>query len=675
MIKIDLHIHTIATISDSAFEFSISTFERYVREASLDAVAITNHNLFDFDQFQRIQIALAAQVLPGIEVNLESCHVLLIAAPERANRLALSSEKLSAKIQSASDSISVAELKEVFGDLAEYLIIPHYEKKPAIRPALLEQLSPFVTAGEVDSPKKFLRCAKDDTKLVPVLFSDSRMATDLEVLPSRSTYLGCGEPTLSAIKETLKDRSKVFLSGDAGNDLFPVLGDGTLLSTGLNVFLGDRSSGKTHTLNRICSEQPNVKYLRQFSLVQLDETQFERDFNAEIERRRSGHTEEYLRAFKAVVDEIAQVDLDSGNRSFDGFIELLLKSAHETDRMDSFSKARLFSESTFKLGEDKTLSTLIEAVRHLIENVDQRATIERHVSLSSLRSLAIELIETLWERTADRRKKELVNEVVEDTRKQLAVRTSATQVPDLDLYAIAMDRKRVRRFEEIVHALREEHVIYEKEVQGFTVVARTQPFRGAGELKAISGKKTAFSEAFDHYDDPYEYLQQLLAKSELADSEHYRFFVRIVYEILNKDGYQISGGERSEFRLLQEISDAQSHDMLLIDEPESSFDNMFLKGNVNALIRDIARTMPVVVVTHNSTVGASIGADYVLCARKEVASSGRVYKLYSGYPTDRSLRCKDGSEIPTHEVLLSSLEAGLDAYERRRASYEAVKDP
>lgn len=36
----------------------------------------------------------------------------------------------------------------------------------------------------------------------------------------------------------------------------------------------------------------------------------------------------------------------------------------------------------------------------------------------------------------------------------------------------------------------------------------------------------------------------------------------------------ISGGESAEFNLLQTIEDARNYDMLLIDEPESSFDNI-----------------------------------------------------------------------------------------------------
>ena len=36
---------------------------------------------------------------------------------------------------------------------------------------------------------------------------------------------------------------------------------------------------------------------------------------------------------------------------------------------------------------------------------------------------------------------------------------------------------------------------------------------------------------------------------------------------------EISGGERSEFNLLEKIQNAHHYDLLLVDEPESSFDN------------------------------------------------------------------------------------------------------
>jgi hypothetical protein len=84
--------------------------------------------------------------------------------------------------------------------------------------------------------------------------------------------------------------------------------------------------------------------------------------------------------------------------------------------------------------------------------------------------------------------------------------------------------------------------------------------------------------------------------------------------------------------------------------------------------------MPVVVVTHNSTVGASVGADYLLYASKEIENGKVAYRLYSGHPTDLILHAADGKTIKTHEITLNSLEAGCDAYESRRQTYEAIKD-
>lgn len=46
MKKVDLHIHTVATVSDHYFEFSMDTLQSYVECKELDAIAVTNHNLF-----------------------------------------------------------------------------------------------------------------------------------------------------------------------------------------------------------------------------------------------------------------------------------------------------------------------------------------------------------------------------------------------------------------------------------------------------------------------------------------------------------------------------------------------------------------------------------------------------------------------------------------------------
>jgi ABC-type phosphate transport system ATPase subunit len=119
--------------------------------------------------------------------------------------------------------------------------------------------------------------------------------------------------------------------------------------------------------------------------------------------------------------------------------------------------------------------------------------------------------------------------------------------------------------------------------------------------------------------------------------------------------------------------DAQNYEVLLVDEPESSFDNLFLKSDVCKILKGISETMPVVVVTHNSTVGASVGADYLLYTRKEFENGQVTYRIYSGYPSDKTLFSVDGRSINSHGTMMDSLEAGVVTYEDRRRGYEAIK--
>ncbi|MCG7894843.1 MAG: hypothetical protein JAZ12_10355 [Candidatus Thiodiazotropha taylori] len=78
MKKIDLHFHTIPTICESSFEFSLDKLRDYIVSSEIDAIAITNHDLFDLDQFRQISSEISASVFPGIEINLESGHVLVV---------------------------------------------------------------------------------------------------------------------------------------------------------------------------------------------------------------------------------------------------------------------------------------------------------------------------------------------------------------------------------------------------------------------------------------------------------------------------------------------------------------------------------------------------------------------------------------------------------------------
>lgn len=291
-----------------------------------------------------------------------------------------------------------------------------------------------------------------------------------------------------------------------------------------------------------------------------------------------------------------------------------------------------------------------------------------------MKSLFLELIETYKSKHIKNLEKGFINELTERIKDDLKIRSSSTSVEDVDFHKIQIDKIKVDKFEEITKKLQTEKIIDSKEIRGFKVIAKTKKYNGAIQLQKKSKSKLTFSDAFNNYNTPYKFLVSL-RNIAIEETDYYKYFVDIEYKTLNKHGFPVSGGERSEFNLLHEISDALKHDILLIDEPESSFDNIFLKNEVNELIKEISKEIPVIVVTHNSTIGASIKPEYLVYTTKMIENDELIYKVYFGHPMSKTLKNSDGEEIQNIDILFNCLEAGEEAYyERKLKAYEILKN-
>lgn len=315
---------------------------------------------------------------------------------------------------------------------------------------------------------------------------------------------------------------------------------------------------------------------------------------------------------------------------------------------------------------------MIEAVETLLGSIEYKELVEKYVGRRSLLRLAIALREQYIQEKTDLLHKEYVNSLITSVKKELSVRSSTTAVPDIDLYQILMNQHKVQVFRDVVKMIKKPRVIQAQNLYSYRVVAQSSPFSGALAMQKVSRSKTVFSDAFKEYNDPYKFLQVLKGK-DIPASEYYKYFVNITYEVFNQYGSPASGGERSEYNLLQELSDGVKNSILILDEPESSFDNIFLRDGVDSLLKDISKTIPVIIATHNNTIGVSVHPDYIVYACKEVLSDGKLeYHLYSGYPSSEDLVDLKGNHISRKSVLLDCLEAGEAAYMDRRNSYEIL---
>src|SRR5690606_3369611 len=320
--------------------------------------------------------------------------------------------------------------------------------------------------------------------------------------------------------------------------------------------------------------------------------------------------------------------------------------------------AILFSEVLFSEVDLKNLGKIIEATITLIENTEYHYLIGKHLEIDSLKNLAIELMTKHAELNEINLQKRWLNDLITKVKADLRLKTATSPPIDIDFYNILIENEKVKKFIKVVSELQKEREIDRKEIRGFKVVARTKKFTGAQQMKSKSGRQLAFSIPFSKYNSPYSFLNAL-KEIELEEIEYHKYFVDIEYQTLNKHNFPVSGGERSEFNLLHEIGDALQYDLLLIDEPESSFDNLFLKNDVNELLKSISTQIPVVIVTHNSTVGASIKPDYIVYTKKIIVQQQIKYQIFCGYPSDKQLKSIDGEAIDNYEILLQCLEAGV----------------
>lgn len=677
MKKIDLHIHTQPTISDDYdFSFDLDVLRDYVKGVQLDAIAITNHNLFDLEQFKKISDALDILVFPGIEINFEGTHLLLIGDGNEIDAFSQKSSKVSELIQSVHDSISVEQLRDIFGDLSAYLLIPHYDKDPKIKEEILKRIDGFITAGEVSSHKKFKYCIQDNKKLVPVLFSDFR--TDLRKLfPVRQTFIDADDLSLQSIKLCLMDRQKVSLSPNGGHELFQLFSDGQLLSNGLNIILGARSSGKTVFLEKIKDifSSEKVLYVEQFELVQ--KTNDEKDFNERLGKKEGELTEEHLKEFKQVVADVIDIDLDENNNQLNSYLNSLLQFAKEESEKDIYAKTSLYSENKFSIISLNGLGKLINSLELILGNQKYEDIIEKYVSKSNLRKLILELILKYRKESELNEKKQVANSVIKVIQEVLCSSSSSVGIEfvDIKFYQLHFDKLKLDKFAEICNLLKARKDVSKNQKYGkFTVVAYRRQFDNATDLKEHSGKNISFAEVFEEYSDPITYLNLLKSMADrLNKADLYRYFVKIDYKILNQHGTEASGGERTEFKFLERTQDAYKFDMVLLDEPESSFDNIFLIKEINKKIKELSKTVPVVMVTHNNTLGASIKPDYVFYTHKDIINGKVTYKVFSGNFYVNDLQTIGGETIPTRLVLLDFLEAGEESYKERNEIYKNYK--
>ena len=670
MKKIDFHIHTISTGIEKQGVFSMETLLNHVNNNELDAIAITNHNIFDLGQYKEIVKSIKdCIVFPGIEVSVDGTHILVIASNSTNEIKKFNNEAKELIKRIKLGDITVEEFKNIFKNYKKYIIIPHYEKRPKINESTLQKLGNCVTAGEVKNQKGFIVTKKDLAKLVPVLFSDARMFEDAQESYNRYTYVDIDKIEIGILKEALKDRNRVHIVDNKLDDEFQVLSGRLSASDRLNLIIGKRSSGKTYVLKQIRDEFgcENVKFIEQFQLTKdSDEATFQGILRKIVEK----DILEYSKEFNNLVRRVINIDYTC-EEEIDKYITSLYDFANSQSRNNEFSKTRLYTETMFNQREDKDFAKLIDSVIYILKNKNHKKTIYSIIS----REKIIELLEKLLnEYLKDKTMmyiKNRTDEMINIIQNSLQFKSSIGRIDNIDFYELFKNYLYCEYFNEICKQMVEEKNIKTISIQKFKIKLSRGRFNGAEEMKHYVNIKMAISSAMSLYNGKkfYKFIRECVNLGIDIETVSKMIFVIRVQAINNND-VELSGGEKAEFNLLAEINDAKNYDLLIIDEPEASFDNIFIRNDLIKLLKDLSETIPVFISTHNNTLGMLMKPNKIILT---INDNGE-YKVYSGDFGQKELKSASGDLIDSYGEVIDLMEAGEEAYKDKGDTYESFKN-
>lgn len=710
--KIDLHTHTKKCKTGDAQTRRITPddFCDTLLSTEVGIVAITNHNVFDLDQFKAIEAGLNqnVQVWPGIELDVleegSRGHLLVIVSPAKAEEFAEVVESLTDESTPDSFAISVRDVLANF-DVLEPLYIAHYKQKtPDLSDTALEEL----LAG-TDNPERVIREVTNSISAgiyishghASIYGSDVQ---DWAAYETESSNL----PDLRLPVESF-DHFCLLLEKDANTintaldqkisenlDLTP-FEDETRLTlkvfNDINVVFGPKGTGKTCILEAIarhyCESGIDAAVYTSASdrLHEIFDIQ-----GRDVSLNLNAHGINYCKDEVEFLRDATEIDVTSITKYVNYFrIQTTNKNAKkiELKNIDPEEKGRPKREfREFNEGANRTNEFLVflgqcPLGQEVLSN-------EEHAFLSELLKTFLErLRDREWETFSEWKSVCLLNSAIEKFRIEVERKTGSPAKPTTTGFRdYALNRIRIAaNAAEIIRAVNTEIPMVLKSVGSIgankgVLELRTE-FRfqnGAvsdGELKKLKGVKKRSQKQFvkkvrdilaHAYDDSlFEYIAGLNEVEDVEDIETvYELLLFKRYFALEGNRYTPSSGESSMVMLHKELETEK--DVYILDEPERSLGHEYISDVIVPLLKERARTgKKVFISTHDANIAVRT-LPYSSVYRCH-GSDG--YATYIGNPfSNRLINPEDTNDVKDwKKVSMNTLEGGEEAFGERGKIY------
>ncbi|HEM3216999.1 TPA: hypothetical protein U0927_000408 [Streptococcus suis 2524] len=672
--RIDFHIHTVPSIKDSDFNFSIEWLKAYVDKTKLDAIAITNHDLFDKNNFEEISEYLPnVKVYPGIELALDIGHVNIVFPCDCIDVLSQFSEWLSNIHQTQSDSITSEQLHEQLPCWDQGIYIFELGKSKGVK-EIPNIFSNLVCVGGVPNQLRFNIAKNTPESLVPCLFSDAHATNqdsdnrnDIAKLQNKQTYLQIDSCEFEDIKKCLRDKSKVSINKENLKDVVDI--DGVNISSGLNLVVGKRGTGKTYFLNKIKEFSDDEYYeIKQFETAKADEyieKQRKDQGSIEFSKWQEKYTNEFSKIKSYLQDTYTETD------DIENFLVDVKRFATEMARSKSSQKYLLFQETEFELSNINYIRSALTNIKDVIENEEIWNLLNKNSQKKSdFIEVYSELRDIYLKYRKDNELKQKINEIMRDVKSTVTARTGISNVQECSINNIIHKLQLEKKIDSFLNQIIVETPLKNERLHGYQICVNLIPYKNASQFQKEIGTQEAVNNALIKVyreKDFITFLKRLKQKKFYNEANFAEYLLQKEVKLLDSEGVPASGGQAVGFALMLRLNEAKNKPIILIDEPESSLDNAYIKNELNKELKQLARNSMVVVITHNSTLGTLLEPDYLIITSKD--NSGN-YSIMSGEFSSSKIKDSiNGTEEKSYEKFIEAMESGMDSYTKKGEIY------
>ena len=712
--KIDIHTHTKKCKSGDAptREISPEDFCETILATEVRIIAITNHNVFDLEQFKEIEDGLAddAQAWPGVELDIldgeSRGHLLVIVSPKSASEFSGAVEELT---QCRSPDHFTAELDEVLTafDALDPLYVAHYkQKKPNLSDDFLHELetktrNPECVIKEVtNSISAGIHIAHGHSSIYG---SDVRDWAEYEELSDNLPDLRLPVDSFEHFCLLLKKDSTTInttLDLKTSEELtLQPFDDGSVLKltafNDINVVFGDKGTGKSCILRAIAkhySEGGVDASVYESASDRLDEI-FDikgRDLAINLNSHNINYCSDEIKALRGASEVgvtglrryVAYFASENTNKRAK---TLLLKDIEPEGDSGARREFREFR---------KAAETTGQFLEFLAENPSMREELDE-AELQTLAGILSGLLERLrrreWTSFSDWQEIRLLNEAIAVFRSEIERKTGAPAKPTTTGFrAYAMNRIMVEvNAAEIVKSVDTEVPVQTEFIGSLgpnkgdlqlrtelqfqdgsiaadgSVVVLAKGVRKGSQREFVTSVRKILSSVYA--DDLFQYITELNGIEGVKDIDTVNellLFRR--YFALAGEPYSPSSGEASMVMLHKEL--ATEKEVYILDEPERSLGNEYINNVIVPLIKQRARAgKKLFISTHDANIAVRT-LPYSSVYRWHRQDG---YRTYVGNPFTNNLVSLDDvdNQLDWKLISMRTLEGGKEAFGERGTIY------